>query len=161
RGRHWTRRTLSLAFALVIAAVAARLALPFALHTYLERRLAQNPRYTGTVGEVDVALCHGAYVVHDVYIHKRGARVPVLFLKAPVVDVSAAWSALLHGRFVGQVVLRQPVLNFVAGPSEAQRQSGSDGQWQKLVEALFPARVDRFEVVDAKIHFRNFTSDPP
>lgn len=151
---------LSLAAGLALGLVGARLALPLALRAYLERRLAHNPRYTGTIGAVDVALYRGAYAVHDVDIRKRGARVPVPFLKAPLVDVSVAWRSLWRARFVGEVALRQPELNFVAGPTDAERQSGSAGQWKKLVEALFPARVDRFEVIDGKIHFRNFTSKP-
>ncbi|HTO09584.1 MAG TPA: DUF748 domain-containing protein [Myxococcota bacterium] len=145
---------------LLALVVAARLALPFVLHAYLERRLAHNPRYTGTIGAVDVAFYRGAYVIHDVDIRKRGARVPVPFLKAPLIDVSVEWRSIFQGKFVGEVVLKGPELNFVAGPTDAQRQSGNEGQWKKLVEALFPTRVNRFEVTDGKIHFRNFHSNP-
>ena len=145
---------------LALVVVCVRVAMPFALHAYLNRLLAHNPRYTGTVGDVDIALYRGAYKIHDVDVRKRGAKVPVPFLAAPLVDVSLEWRSVFKGKLVGQVVLQSPELNFVAGPTDAQRQSGNEGEWKKLVEALFPTQLNRFEVSDGKIHFRNFTSKP-
>src|SRR5262249_41420522 len=117
----------------------------------------------GTVGSVDVALYRGAYRIHDVEIHKRGGRVPVPFVKAPLIDASVEWVALFDGRFVGELVLDQPQLNFVAGPTEAEQQSGAagKGEWRRLVEGLFPAKLNRIEVRGGGIHFRNFRSEPP
>jgi uncharacterized protein DUF748 len=144
----------------VVVLIAARAALPWALRSYVNRLLAQNPNYSGQVGDVDVALYRGAYKIHDVDIRKRGARVPVDFVRAPLIDVSVEWQALLHGKFAGELVLQEPELNFVAGPSESQRQSGKEGGWRRLAEALFPAQINRFEVQDGKVHFRNFSSKP-
>jgi len=146
--------------AFVAAIVGARIALPFALRAYLNRVLAQNPSYTGTVGSVGVALYRGAYQIHDVDIRKRGARVPVPFVSAPLVDVSVEWRALLHGSFVAEVVVEGGALSFVAGPTDADQQSGVAGHWKALVEKLFPAEINRFEVRDAKVHFQNFQSKP-
>ena len=148
--------------ALAILLVAARLALPNAIRIHLNHLLEKNPRYEGSVGEVDVALYRGAYKIHDVEMRKRGGRVPVPFLKAPLIDVSVLWNELVRGRFVGEMVLEQPQLNFVAGPTEADRQTGvaGEGQWRRLVKGLFPAKFNRIEVQDGSIHFRNFKADP-
>ena len=153
---HW-----SIALGIVLVAlIAVRAALPWALRTYLNRMLAHNSNYSGEVGDVDVALYRGAYKIHDVDIRKRGARLPVPFVKAPLIDVSVEWQALLHAKFVGELVLEQPELNFVAGPTESQRQTGKAGGWRHLAEGLFPAQLNRIEVKDGRIRFRNFTSKP-
>jgi uncharacterized protein DUF748 len=161
--RSWRRRTVKglwVVAALVILALGARIAMPFALHGYLNRLLAHNPNYTGTVGSVDVRLYRGAYKIHEVDIRKRGGKAPVPFLKAPLIDVSLEWRSIVRGRVVGKVYLEQPELNFVAGPTAAQSQSGNEGQWKKLVQALFPTQINRFEVSDGKVHFRNFHTSP-
>jgi hypothetical protein len=145
----------------VVAILAVlRLALPFALQAYVNRLLARNPKYQGTVGDVDVALYRGAYTIHDIDIRKRGARVPVPFVKAPSIDVSLEWAALVEGSVVGELELDHPQLNFVAGPTEAERQTGSQGEWWDIVQKLFPVGLNRLEVRDGRIHFRNFTSQP-
>jgi hypothetical protein len=153
-----SRNSLFALLALAILLVVARLALPNAIRSHLNQLIARNPRYEGSVGEVDVALYRGAYRVHDVEMRKRGGRVPVPFLKAPLVEVSVHWDALLHGKFVGEMVLEQPQLNFVAGPTEAERQTGvaGEGQWRRLVKGLFPAKFNRIEARDGSIHFRDF-----
>lgn len=144
--------------ALAILLVAARLALPNAIRVHLNHLIAKNPRYEGSVGAVDVALYRGAYKIHDVELRKRGGRVPVPFLEAPLIDVSVLWNELVRGRFVGEMVVERPQLNFVAGPTEAERQTGlaGEGQWRRLVKGLFPAKFNRIEVRDGSIHFRNF-----
>jgi len=149
--------------ALVLLLLGLRIALPGLIHAQLNRLLERNPKYEGTVGDVGVALYRGAYKIHDVEIHKRGGRVPVPFAQTPLVDVSVDWGALLHGKFVGEVVADQLQLNFVAGPTEADQQSGAAGknEWRRLVEGLFPAQLNRFEVRNGTIHFRNFRSKPP
>lgn len=151
-------------FALVALAallLAARGLLPSVIRAHLNHLLEQNPRYEGSVGNVDVALYRGAYEIHDLVMRKRGGRVPVHFLDAPLVDVSVQWLELLHGKLVGEMLLEQPQLNFVAGPTEAERQTGvaGEGQWRRLVKGLFPAKFNRVEVRDGSIHFRNFKAD--
>jgi Domain of Unknown Function (DUF748) len=148
--------------ALAILLVGLRLALPGLIHAHLNHLLAKNPKYEGTVGNVDVALWRGGYKIHDVELHKRGGRVPVPFLKTPLIDVSVLWNELVRGKFVGEMVLDQPQLNFVAGPTEADRQTGvaGEGQWRRLVNGLFPAKFNRIEVRKGSIHFRNFSAQP-
>jgi uncharacterized protein DUF748 len=154
------RNSLFASLALAILLVAARLALPGAIRMHLNHLLENNPRYEGRVGDVEVALYRGAYRIHDVEMRKRGGRVPVPFLEAPLIDVSVLWQALLRGRFVGEMVLEQPQLNFVAGPTEADRQTGVAGRWRRLVKGLFPVRFNRIEVRGGSIHFRNFRAKP-
>lgn len=156
------RNTSFVLLALAILLVGLRLALPGLIRAHVNHLIAKNPRYEGTVGSVDVALWRGAYKIHDVELHKRGGRVPVPFLKAPFIDVSVLWNELVRGKFVGEMVLDQPELNFVAGPTEADRQTGvaGEGQWRRLVKGLFPAKFNRIEVRDGSIHFRNFSAEP-
>jgi len=160
RVRRRSPRWIVIAVSVALVIVVARIALPFAIHSYLNRLLLRNPQYSGQVGDVGVALYRGAYKIRDVEIVKRGGKAPVPFLKAPLIDVSVQWGALFHGKVVGKISMQSPELNFVAGPTEADRQSGVAGEWKELAEKLFPTALNRFEVSDGRVHFRNFHSSP-
>jgi len=141
-------------------AVVARLALPHFIQGYLNRLLARQPTYQGEVGDVGVSLYRGAYEIHDVDIRRRGTQSPVPFVAAPLIDVSLQWGALLHGSVVGKLELDRPELNFVGGdPSE--RQTGTQGDWWHLVGKLFPVGLNRLEVRNGTLRFRNFHAKPP
>ncbi len=154
-------RKLRTILVLVAVVVAARVALPEVVQWYVNRSLDRAEGYTARIGDVDMALIRGAYTIHDVRIVKVGGDVPVPLLRVPVVDLSVEWGAIWHGALVGEVELRSPVLNFVAGPDDANTQTGASVDWRERVDALFPLRINRFVVEDGTVHFRNFHSDPP
>lgn len=157
RVRRWV---LVSAAAVVLLLVAARLALPSFLLSYVNRVLDESPSYDGSVGAIDVHLWRGAYSVRDVKIVKTTRRVPVPFFESPEVDFSLDWRALLHGGVRGRVFLDTPKLNFVQGPTREESQSGADQPWLSMIDELFPFRIDRAEVREGEIHFRAFHTDP-
>src|SRR5262245_47416394 len=69
--RRWLRWTLGTVLVLTLVLVAARVALPYWLESYVNGTIDQSPDYTGRIGTVDVHLWRGAYTVHDMEILKR------------------------------------------------------------------------------------------
>jgi hypothetical protein len=145
---------------LVFLLVAVRVALPFAVKAYVNRQLNEAHDYAGTIGGVDLRLWRGGYRIHQIQIFKRSGNIQSPLFSAPEVDLSMDWRELLHGA-VGQVFLRQPQVNFVAGPTEDQTQTGDDESWGKILQSLFPFNLDRCEITNGEIHFRNQFSRPP
>ena len=130
------------------------------LRTYANRVLDEGADYTGQVGAVAVSLWRGAYVLEDVSILKRGHAVPVPFLECPRIDCSIEWRALLHGVARAQLVLDRPALNFVAGPTPEQTQTGADAPWLSVINDLSPFRIDRAQVKSGTIRFHAFHTSP-
>jgi uncharacterized protein DUF748 len=149
------------ALVVVLALVAARMALPWYLRSYVNRTLDQSPDYDGRIGEIDVHLWRGAYTIHDLNIVKTSNAVPVPFFESPRVDFSLNWGALLHGGARGKIVMDRPRLNFVQGPSEEETQTGADQPWLQIINELYPFRIDRAEVHQGEIHFHAFHTRPP
>lgn len=147
--------------ALLVFLVAARVAAPYAIQWYVNKRLDQAENFTGHIGDVDLNLIRGAYEIENVRIEKTDGEVPVPFFYAERVDLSVYWSALLRGNLVGEVWLTRPELNIVDSESEEGKQTGEDEPWQDIVQGLFPLKIDSFVVEQGQIHFRNFNSDPP
>lgn len=155
-----SRRALIVVSCLVALLVAARMALPSVIARYVNAALQRNPSYDGTIGGIDVALWRGEYTIRDVDIRKRNGRVPIPFIVTPRLELSVEWRAILDGAFVGEVIFVQPELNLVRGKDAETTQSGAGGRWREAVEGLLPIRINRVEVRDGSIHYRDFHSDP-
>src|SRR4051812_42921684 len=62
---------------IIVLLVIGRLMLPWALRSYVNRTLDQNPLYDGKIGDIDVHLWRGAYSIQDVRLVKTTGNVPV------------------------------------------------------------------------------------
>ncbi|HVY70937.1 MAG TPA: DUF748 domain-containing protein [Verrucomicrobiae bacterium] len=157
----WAPRTRIAFLALVFVLVAARLALPFAIESYVNRQLQKNKEYGGNIGDVNVSLYRGAYRIENISIFKREGNLREPFFTGRALDLSVEWKELFHGAVVGEVVMEQPQLNFVAGPTEAESQLGTNAPWATLLKSLFPFKLNRLEIDHGQVHFRNHHSRPP
>ena len=148
-------------FVLIGLAVIARLALPLAIKAYVNRQLDRAPNYAGSLEDIDVHLWRGAYEIRNLIIIKTDADVPVPLFAVKRMDLSIEWKEIFHGAVVGEVVMDQAEINIVAGPTEADRQTGEEGHWVKTLESLFPVKINRMEITNSTVHFQNFHSTPP
>jgi uncharacterized protein involved in outer membrane biogenesis len=114
RKTHHRMRTLGFVLlGLIIVLGIGRLLMPWAVRDYVNRTLDGNPLYSGTIGNVDISLWRGAYTIDDVRLNKTTGAVPVPFFSAKRVDFAVQWSALFHGKIVGQITMAEPEINFV------------------------------------------------
>lgn len=152
----WLRWTI---LVLVVILVAGRLALPYFIKSYVNRRLGELPDYTGSVRTIDVHLWRGAYKILNIAIEKKsGDKPPVPFFSSPDIDLSLDWRELFHGAVVGQVIMTRPEVNFVGG---GQAQLGTNQPWESTFESFYPVRINKFEIDDGTVRFRNFQKSLP
>jgi hypothetical protein len=158
---HWWRAVGIILLVIVALLGVARLLLPSELRRYVNRTLDRNQLYEGRIGDVQVHLLRGAYSIHDVKISQRTGNVPVPLLVAKVIDFSIQWKALLHGRIVGQFLMQEPELNFVASSDQNEAQTGAGAPWLQVIRDLFPFKINSAIVQEGSVHFRAFKSDKP
>ena len=144
---------------IVVLLVAIRIALPFILEKYVDKTLDALNGYKGSVYDIDLNLYRGAYVIDSLDIKKTGDSIPVPFVSIAKTDISLHWSALFDGSLVGEVILHHPVLNFAKSKSNSE-QDGSGADWTKTLNELIPVRINRFEVIDGEIAFKDFGTSP-
>ena len=146
---------------LLVILIAFRIALPYILLRFVNKELQTIPGYTGHVDDIDVHLIRGAYTIKTINLDKTGGKIPVPFFSAEVIDLSVEWSAIFHGRIVGKIIVRHPILNFAKGPTEETSQTGIPTKpWTKVVGDLMPLKLNRFEIFDGEVHYRDFYSTP-
>lgn len=140
--------------------IGLRIALPTLVQRYVNRVLDEMPEYDGHVGDVDMKLWMGAYEIQDIEIVKTTGKIPVPFFAAKRVKFSIEWKALFDGAWVGEIEFDSPVINFVNGESKSTTQVGVDKPWLDVITRLFPLDLNRFEVRDGTMHYRDFHSQP-
>lgn len=69
-------------------------------------------------------------------------------------------AATFKRRSRGEIIFRQPQINFVNGstPEETDRQGRTLGQ---NMQSLFPFKLNRVEITDGEIHFEDPSAQPP
>lgn len=159
--RRWRRRFGVTVLVIGIVLVCARLAMPWAVRSYVNRTIDQSPLYDGKIGDVDIHLWRGAYSIEDIRINKVTGNVPAPLFHAKSMDLAIQWDALLEGKLVGRVAIDQPQLNFVDGESKGEDQTGAGGPWLEIVDELFPFRINSAVVRDGSIRFLAAVTDPP
>jgi hypothetical protein len=158
--KHLGRRTLIVVLVIVALLVAARLALPYVVKDYLNRRMDHMGDYHGQVADVDIHLWRGAYTLGGLRIEKVDGKVPVPFFSAATTDIAVSWRALTHGTVRARVVFDHATVNFVDGRDKAGTQAGTGVDWRDQLEALVPIRLDEVQVHHSQVTFRNFVSQP-
>lgn len=158
--RFWRNRLFKLILTIVILLVAIRIALPYIILDYANKTLAGLPEYTGHIDDIDLHLYRGATEIQNIEILKRKGKIPVPFYSSESVDFSIDWKALFDGAVVAKISVTNPKINFVKGPTKVQTQTGPDTSWQKRVLHMMPLSINRFEIYNGEIHYRDFTSKP-
>ena len=160
--KHRRRRVLFIVLgSLIVILIGVRIALPYILLRFVNKELQTIPDYTGHVDDIDVHLIRGAYTIKAIHLDRTGGKVPVPFFAADKADLSVEWSAIFHGRIVGKIIVSHPILNFAKGPTKETSQTEIPAKpWQKVVSDLMPLKLNRFEILDGEIHYRDFYSQP-
>ena len=142
--------------------ILARILLPYFLERYINGVLRDIPGYTGYVEDVDVALYRGAYVIEGLHLDKVNAEVSTPFLNFPKADISIEWRALFKGRIVSEIILHEPIVNYIY---EDQKKGTPEGKpevadWQKALMDLVPIEINHFQVINGKFSYVKFSEDP-
>lgn len=148
------KRTIIFFAIIGLALVGLRLYLPIFARDYVNKTLHDMKDYDGHIDSVHIALWRGAYAVHDLVIVKRSAPKNEPFCAVDRLQLSIQWKALLHGSVVGKAEFLRPKLNLVQGESSADTQLGTDQNWAKPLEDLFPFNFNEVTVRQGTVKFR-------
>lgn len=126
---------------------------------YVNKTLSEIDGYSGSIHDIDIALWRGAYRIDSLKIDKLEGSYREPFVSIPGVDISIEWQALFHGSIKGEIVLEQPNLNFTTSES-GEVQTGSDQDWLSTIENLVPIQINRFEIQEGTVNYKDYVSSP-
>lgn len=127
---------------------------------YVNKTLDEMEGYKGHVEDIDIALWRGAYRIDSLRLDKIDGDFPEPFFSTHAIDISIEWAALFKGAIVGEIILEQPRLVFAVEPSGEAVQTGEENDWIQTITDLIPIKINRFQVVDGKIFYKDYSSHP-
>jgi hypothetical protein len=144
--------------------VIVRLILPYVILYYANRYLANDMKgYYGHIRTIDLALIRGAYKVDSLYLNKIDERTQkqTQFFSASLIDLSIEWKALFHGKIVGNVTVDHPELRFTKDKVDPKSLRKDSTSFTKLKKRFMPLEINRFEIRNGTLRFRDELSRPP
>jgi len=156
------RRLLKTVLIVLAALLVIRIALPYVILHYANKKLATLDGYYGHVDDINLALIRGAYVIRDIRIDKVDSRTKdsTLFFKCPRIDLSVEWGAIFEGKFVGEVVFERPVVEYTMDKTVGKEAEEDTTDFIQLVKDFMPLRINRFAVEEGAIHYKDPTRTP-
>src|ERR1700677_1001887 len=152
--------TLITTLVLLILFLAGWFLTPIYLVKYFNQRGSEFPDYKLHINSVEINPLTCSIDLYGLHLAKPSNEIPVPFLTAPRLNVAMQYSEILHWSLRSNIVLYQPVINFVQGPTEATTQTVLEPAWVTAVKQMVPLQINRFAVRDGDVHFYDFHADP-
>lgn len=147
---------------LLVLGTAAHLLLPPMILKFVNRELAKIPDTHAHIDDLDISLLRGAYSLDGVTFQKilDGDTLPLF--SARHVDFSVEWGALIRGKLVSEITLEQPRLTIMPSPPAADTGEPFDfAALREIIEGFFPFTINRFEIREGALHYRDHQRSPP
>jgi hypothetical protein len=139
-----SRRLLWTLLALVLLALAGRVALTPLFRHYTQKRLGRIPGFKGRFDDVSVSLRHFGYSIHGLEIFEAGAddtSEPVLYARR--VETRLSLRDLLRFRLAGSTEARHAIARL--------RFDGSLETLADLLHGVIPVQVRRIDIKDSEL----------
>ena len=146
---------------ILLLLVAIRMALPSLVKNYVNGVLKDIPDYRGHIEQIDIGLIRGAYVIHGLKLDKVDGTASQPFIKLPRTDISIQWNAIFKGAIAGEIILEDPVINYVMEDQGAEGDSTTETEdWTKALTDLVPININRLEIINGTVAFVELTAEP-
>lgn len=159
---HLTKKSRIILIILLVLII-IRLLLPAIVLHYSNKALANIHGYYGHVEDIDISLYRGAYQINNMYLNKVNDKTQKQtdFFKTKNIDLSIEWSALFHGRLVGELIFDSPYLIFTKDKTEISDIKKDTNHFRKILKDFMPLKVNRCEINNGSIHYADKSSNPP
>lgn len=144
-----------------LAVVALQVALPRLVSRRLDGAIAEAPGVSGGMSRVTVCLPCGSYTVHDLSLRSGTGSEGSPLLSAREMEVGLRMGALLRGRRVGEIVLREPLLHVDVGREAEGGRTALDVPWPEVGRRLLPWPIERVAVHDGALRVHHEGLEEP
>jgi uncharacterized protein DUF748 len=153
--RHWMAIGIPIAVLLIIAYTIAFM-IDEPLRRYTEAKMNHALKgYTARIGKLDFHPLGYSLDLWDVVVTQDAHPDPAV-LRIAHLSASVHWRALLSGRLVGDIELEKPTvyLNLPQARKEiADPTPVKERGWQDALEAVYPLKINHFEIRDGDITY--------
>lgn len=147
---------------IVALLIVIRIILPYVVLHYANKTLASMHGYFGHVNDIDLSIYRGAYIIKDFYIDKvdSSTQQRVAFISSQAIDLSVEWKSIFHGRLVGELEFRNPIMRFTKDKAEPAAIQKDTSDFRQVLKTFMPLKINRFEIINGEIQYIDSTSTP-
>lgn len=150
--RYWLKSGIGL----LLLATLLRLALPVGVKLTVNRKLGT----AGKVGGIGFSLWRGAYQLQDLQFSSTDNARSAPIFRSTNIDIGIRWPALLHGKVLATVKFFEPEVNLFTDMKAKKGVLRVEPDWTGPVMGLVPIQIDRLEVSNGQVHFRDPGNSP-
>lgn len=156
------KKKWAIVIGIIVLLIIFRLYLPQIVLHYANKSLSKMEGYYGHIDDIDLSIYRGAYQINRIYLDKMDSvsGKKTLFFSANLIDLSVEWRALFDGRVVGKLMFQSPTLIFTKDKSEPKDVAKDTTSFKQVLKDLMPLKVNRFEVKEGTIHYKDENSKP-
>lgn len=151
-------------FSIIGVLIIFRILLPYIVLRYVNNKLANLEEYYGHVDDIDIHLYRGAYEIKDINIVRKemkGTKMDTIpFFKSRSIDLSVEWKAIWKGAIVGEISVKEPVVNFVKEAHKGEDVKKDTADFRQLIDDLMPITVNKFDIQRGEVHYRDMQAKP-
>jgi hypothetical protein len=147
---------------IAVILISIRIALPGIAKKHINKQLNNIEGYHAYIEDVDIHLYRGAFQIYGLHIiEEASADTTIPMVHLPLLDLSIEWTALFEKRIVGHVFMDSPHLNLTK-PAAGEEEKVSEYRiaFFESVQELNPIEINTFEVINARLAYRDPTASP-
>ncbi|MDO7085196.1 DUF748 domain-containing protein [Pseudocolwellia sp. AS88] len=126
--------------------ISVNFTLPLILKNQLNKKINNTKGINGHIDHVDLSIIRGAYQIHGLtlYLQQVPTDKPNIYIEQ--IDLSILWSAILNGKIVAEVDIKNGELTFTderAVNNDVNEQVKDPDVWISLIDLASPISIDK------------------
>jgi len=154
------RRRRRILLSILVVLIAARIALPYVVLHFANKKLATLEGYYGHIKDIDISLYRGAYQIKDLFLKKLDKKDTLDFVDIALVDLAIEWKPIFHGEIVGKVLIDSSSIVLTQEKNDIQDIQKDTADFRNVLNSFMPVTLNRFEIDHSIIRYKDPYSSP-
>lgn len=156
------RLGLKIFLSILVVLIIARIALPYAVLHFANKKLAELDGYYGHIDDIDISLYRGAYQIKKLELRKitEKQKDTIDFLYFKNIDLAIEWKPIFKGKIVGKVLIDSSTILFTNQKNDISDVAKDTADFRDVMNSLMPITLNKLEIRNSFIRYRDPFSSP-
>lgn len=154
------KKRYKILLSILVILVAARIALPYVVLYFANKKLAEMDGYYGHIDDVDISLYRGAYQIKRIYLKKVEKKDTTNFIDIKLVDLAIEWKPIFNGEIVGKVLIDSSAVLFTKEKNDISDIAKDTADFREVLNSFMPITLNKLEIRNSFIKYNDPYSSP-
>lgn len=159
-GKRKMKKRYKILLTILAVLIAARIALPYIVLHFANKKLAEMDGYYGHIDDVDISLYRGAYQIKKIFLKKVDKKDTVNFIDIKLVDLAIEWKPIFNGEIVGKVLIDSSAVLFTREKNDISDVAKDTADFRDVLNSFMPITLNKLEIKNSFIKYNDPISTP-